>query len=164
MTPPKEPSRILRWRQGPRLTIRIIGQYKNFYFSTTQLAVRQLRCSCIRRWRHSSRISKYATEARGAWWGGGGWGSRDRVHRRVENINQKCMPKASLSLPRLPRSPLSRWLDVPTSSTLIVTLFAHLLRPKTHRYSLTRAQRPLQQFKAFNSQHPSIPASSIQHP
>jgi len=76
------------------------------------------------------------------------------------------MPKASLSLPRLPRSPLSRWLDVPTSSTLIVTLFAHLLRPKQHRYSLTRAQRPLQQFKAFNSQRPSIqyPASLALRP
>lgn len=99
MTPPKVD--ILRWRQGPRLTIRIRGQYKNFYFSTRELAVGVEMQLHLCRWRHSSRISKCArTGARAGARGAVTRGAKrleflGQDHWRVENINQKCMPKES---------------------------------------------------------------------
>lgn len=172
MTPPKVD--ILRWRQGPRLTIRIRGQYKNFYFSTSELAVGVEMQLHLCRWRHSSRISKCATGARagarGTYGGAkrlGGFLGQD--HWRVENINQKCMPKES-GLWALCRAGAARRRSHQFNSNcdFICAFIAdrdnqHTL---THRYPLTHAGEEaesalLPQFKAFTIIQHS--ACSMQH-
>lgn len=61
MTPPKESSQNPPMKTGLQLTIRSMVSTRISTLAPRSWQL-ELRCSCIRRWRHSSRISKYATE------------------------------------------------------------------------------------------------------